>query len=157
MLFIGFAAPHFPLIAPQPFVDPYPPAAMPLLRPANGYVRHHWLAAQESFMPTDVEFAADDYKRRRAISAYYALCAMMDACRRDLAALEDTGARRHHGDLHHRSRRGGSASPPTGSNRTSTASARKCRSSSPGPPLRPGPHVKSHRPRAAVPRRVHSG
>ncbi len=44
-------------------------------------------------MPTDVEFGVDDAKRRRAISAYYALCTMMDChigaiC----AALEETGA-----------------------------------------------------------------
>ena len=95
MLFIGFVAPHFPLIAPQRFVDLYPAAAMPLpkLTLRNGYARHPWLAAQESFMPTDVEFGLDDAKRRRAISAYYALCTMMDShvgaiC----AALEETGA-----------------------------------------------------------------
>jgi len=95
MLFVGFVAPHFPLIAPQRFVDLYPPAAMPLprLTPANGYARHPWLDAQECFMPTDAEFARDDEKRRRAISAYYALCTMMDGhvgaiC----AALEETGA-----------------------------------------------------------------
>jgi choline-sulfatase len=94
MLFIGFVAPHFPLIAPQRFVDLYPPAAMslPKLTLRNGYVRHPWLDAEESFMPTDVEFGLDDAKRRRAISAYYALCTMMDGhvgaiC----AALEETG------------------------------------------------------------------
>jgi len=95
MLFIGFVAPHFPLIAPQRFVDLYPPGAMPLpkLTPRNGYVRHPWLEAQESFMPTDAEFDIDDAKRRRAISAYYALCTMMDdhvgaIC----ATLEEIGA-----------------------------------------------------------------
>jgi choline-sulfatase len=95
MLYIGFVAPHFPLIAPQRFIDLYPPAAMPLpkLTPRSGYVRHPWLDAQESFMPTDVEFGVDDAKRRRAISAYYALYTMMDGhigaiC----AALEETGA-----------------------------------------------------------------
>jgi choline-sulfatase len=95
MLFVGFVAPHFPLIAPQQFVDLYPPAEMPLpkLTPQNGYRRHPWLDAQETFMPTDIEFGVDDNKRRRAISAYYALCSMMDShvgaiC----AALEDTGA-----------------------------------------------------------------
>jgi choline-sulfatase len=95
MLFVGFVAPHFPLIAPQRFVDLYPPGKMPLPKLAlqNGYVRHPWLAAQETFMPTDIEFGADDDKRRRAISAYYALCTMMDShigaiC----AALEETGA-----------------------------------------------------------------
>jgi choline-sulfatase len=95
MLFVGFVAPHFPLIAPQRFVDLYPPAEMPQprLTPQNGYVRHPWLDAQESFMPTDVEFGVDDEKRRRAVSAYYALCTMMDGhvgaiC----AALEQSGA-----------------------------------------------------------------
>ena len=95
MLFVGFVAPHFPLIAPQRFVDLYPPAAMPLprLTPQNGYVRHPWLAAQETFMPTDVEFGADDDKRRRAVSAYYALCTMMDGhVGAILAALEEAGA-----------------------------------------------------------------
>jgi choline-sulfatase len=61
--------------------------------PQNGYVRHPWLAAQESFMPTDVEFGSDDDKRRRAISAYYALCTMLDShVGAVLAALEETGA-----------------------------------------------------------------
>src|SRR5262249_33426384 len=80
LLFVGSVAPLFPLIAPRRLVDLYPPAAMPLprLTPQSGYVRHPWLAAQETFMPTDVEFGADDDKRRRAVSAYYALCSMMD-------------------------------------------------------------------------------
>src|SRR5260370_28427602 len=65
----------------------------PKLTPRNGYVHPPWLDAQESFMPTDVEFGVDDAKRRRAISAYYALCTMMDChigaiC----AALEETRA-----------------------------------------------------------------
>src|SRR5260370_42334265 len=65
----------------------------PKLTARNGYVHHPWLDAQEAFMPTDVEFGVDDAKRRRAISAYYALCTMMDChigaiC----AALEETGA-----------------------------------------------------------------
>jgi len=94
MLFVGFVAPHFPLIAPKRFVDLYPPSAMQLakLTSRNAYIRHPWADAQESFMPTDVEFGADDEKRRRAVSAYYALCTMMDEhvgaiC----AALEETG------------------------------------------------------------------
>ena len=80
MLFVGFVAPHFPFIAPQSYIDRYPPERMPLPRPlqASGYVRHPWLEEQESFMPTDVEFGSDDDKRRRAISAYYALCSMLD-------------------------------------------------------------------------------
>lgn len=94
MLFVGFVAPHFPLIAPQAYTDLYPVDAMPAprLRQRHGYVRHPWVAAQEQSMSTDAEFGDDDDKRRRAISAYYALCTMVDAhvgaiC----AALDGTG------------------------------------------------------------------
>jgi choline-sulfatase len=95
MLFVGFVAPHFPLIAPRRFVDLYPPASMPspALTPETGYVRHPWLEAEESFMPTDVEFGGDNRKRQRAISAYYALCTMMDSHVGAIClALEETGA-----------------------------------------------------------------
>jgi choline-sulfatase len=80
MLFVGFVAPHFPLIAPQSYIAKYPPGDMPLptLRQRDGYVRHPWVDAQELFTPTDAEFGSDDDKRRRAISAYYALCTMVD-------------------------------------------------------------------------------
>jgi choline-sulfatase len=80
LLFVGFVAPHFPLIAPQRYIDLYPPERMPLpaLAPRDGHARHPWLEAQEKFLPTDVEFGNDDEKRRRAVSAYYALCTMMD-------------------------------------------------------------------------------
>ena len=97
MLFVGFVAPHFPLIAPQRYVDLYPPDKMPLpkMQRQNGYVRHPWLDAQETFMPTDVEFGVDDEKRRQAISAYYALCTMMnDHVGAICAALDDTGLAR---------------------------------------------------------------
>jgi choline-sulfatase len=98
MLFVGFVAPHFPLIAPQRYIDQYPPDAMPLpaLQPRNGYVRHPWVEAQELFMATDSEFDGDDGKRRRAISAYFALCTMMDehvgaiCAALDAAGLADT-------------------------------------------------------------------
>jgi len=92
MLFVGFVAPHFPLIAPKHYIDRYPASDMPLpnLR-SPSYARHPWLEAQQRHMPTDIEFGADDEKRRRAISAYYALCTMLDdhvgaIC----SALEDT-------------------------------------------------------------------
>lgn len=80
MLFVGFVAPHFPLIAPQSYIAKYPPDDMPLpaLRQRDGYARHPWVDAQELFTPTDAEFGSDEDKRRRAISAYYALCTMVD-------------------------------------------------------------------------------
>lgn len=79
MLFVGFVAPHFPLIAPQRYIDLYPADAMPLpaLRPQDGHAPHPWHAALQSVLATDAEFDSDD-KRRRAISAYYALCSMLD-------------------------------------------------------------------------------
>jgi choline-sulfatase len=51
---------------------------LPQLRRRSGYARHRWIDEQERFMPTDAEFGADDDKRRRAISAYFALCTMLD-------------------------------------------------------------------------------
>jgi len=65
---------------------------LPLLRQRDGYARHPWIDAQERFMPTDAEFGHDDAKRRCAISAYFALCTMLDdhvgaIC----TALEDAG------------------------------------------------------------------
>ena len=94
MLFVGFVAPHFPLIAPQQYIDLYPPHEMPLpkLRRQNGYARHPWLEAQEGFMPTDAEFGLDNEKRRRAVSAYYGLCTMMnDHVGAICGALDGTG------------------------------------------------------------------
>ena len=92
MLFVGFVAPHFPLIAPQSYIDRYPPDAMPLpkFQSRDGYVRHPWVAAQELFMATDTEFGTDDDKRRRAISAYYALCTMVDDHVGAICALLDS-------------------------------------------------------------------
>jgi choline-sulfatase len=94
MLFVGFVAPHFPLICAQRYLDIYPPDEMPLpaLSPAAGYVRHPWLEAQEAFMQNEAEFGADDDKRRRAVSAYYGLVSMLDEhVGRILHALDETG------------------------------------------------------------------
>ncbi len=94
MLFVGFVAPHFPLVCPQRYLDLYPAEEMPLpaLSPAKGYIRHPWLEAQEAFMQNEAEFGTDDEKRRRAVSAYYGLVSMLDEhVGHILDVLDETG------------------------------------------------------------------
>jgi len=45
VLFVGFVAPHFPLMVPQDILDLYPPDDMPppRLHPSDGHRRHPWL------------------------------------------------------------------------------------------------------------------
>ncbi len=79
VLYIGFVAPHFPLVAPQKYFDPYPVADMPFpkLHPRDGYRRHPWVEAYARFARTDLQFA-DDGQRQLAIAAYHALCTFVD-------------------------------------------------------------------------------
>ncbi|MEZ5728670.1 MAG: sulfatase-like hydrolase/transferase [Burkholderiaceae bacterium] len=44
VLYVGFVAPHFPLVVPQRFFDMYPADRLPApkLNPADGYLRHPW-------------------------------------------------------------------------------------------------------------------
>ena len=78
--FVGFVAPHFPLIAPPEFAALYPTEQMrhPKLRPETGYRRHPWLQAMHDYWPHDDGFVDDD-ERMRAIAMYHALCSAMDA------------------------------------------------------------------------------
>jgi choline-sulfatase len=78
-LYVGFVAPHFPLVAPQEFFDLYPPDAMPepKLLPRNGYRLHPWLQDHEDFWSQD-KTLKDDGERRTAMSAYYALISWLD-------------------------------------------------------------------------------
>jgi choline-sulfatase len=79
VLFVGFVAPHFPLVAPPEFAQLYPSDAVPpfKLRPEDGYQRHPWVQAMDEFWPHDDDFA-DDEERRRAVAMYYALCSFLD-------------------------------------------------------------------------------
>jgi choline-sulfatase len=80
VLFVGFVAPHFPLIAPQEFVALYPVDRVPRpkLRPEDGFPRHPWAQAMDDFFPHDGMFESDD-ERMRAIATYYALCSYLDS------------------------------------------------------------------------------
>ena len=79
VLYIGFVAPHFPLVAPQKYFDPYPISDMPFpkLHPRDGYERHPWVEEHARFSNTDEQFESED-QRMLAIAAYHALCTFVD-------------------------------------------------------------------------------
>jgi choline-sulfatase len=92
-LYVGFVAPHFPLIAPKPFFDLYPIDEMPdpALHPRTGYKLHPWLQEHEDFWSHDTTLR-DDTERKTAIAAYYGLVSWLDHnIGRLIAALEATG------------------------------------------------------------------
>lgn len=92
-LYVGFVAPHFPLVAPQQFFDLYPLGSLPepKLHPRTGYKLHPWLQEHEDFWSHDATLK-DDLERRTAIAAYYGLVSFLDHnVGRILAALDDCG------------------------------------------------------------------
>ncbi|MBF9036184.1 sulfatase-like hydrolase/transferase [Rhodobacterales bacterium HKCCE2091] len=92
-LYVGFVAPHFPLIVPQEYLDLYPPERLPpiKLHPRDGYVHHPWVGKQ-SFALAGDEAMKDEDERQLARSCYYALCTWLDHnVGRVLAALESQG------------------------------------------------------------------
>ena len=93
VLYIGFVAPHFPLVAPQKYFDPYPIEDMPFpkLHPRTGYERHPWVEEHARFSQTDSQFA-DEEERMLAIAAYHALCTFVDErIGAVLDSLDETG------------------------------------------------------------------
>ena len=94
-LYVGLVAPHFPLVAPEPFFDLYRDQDMPevKLHPDRGYQRHPWVEAQNEVMNSEAAFASAD-ERLDAMRAYYALCSSVDnSVGQILAALEAAGLR----------------------------------------------------------------
>ena len=92
VLYIGFVAPHFPLMVPQDILDLYPIDKMPLprLHPKDGYSRHPWLEDSHHIHPVDD--ALDDDCRRLATACYYGLCTWVDRqVGRVIAALDGGG------------------------------------------------------------------
>jgi choline-sulfatase len=92
-LYVGFVAPHFPLVCPQPFYDLYPLDTLPevKLHPSAGYVRHPWVEKQNAFMESESRFR-DPEERLRAIAAYCGLCSWLDYnFGQIIQALDETG------------------------------------------------------------------
>ncbi len=92
-LYVGFVAPHFPLVVPQEFIDLYPLDSIPpsKLLPEDGHPLHPWVKAHYDFWPSDQLFEDAD-ERKRAIAAYYGLCTWVDHnIGLVLDALDETG------------------------------------------------------------------
>ena len=79
VLFVGFVAPHFPLVVPQRFLDAIDIDALPLpaLHPDRGYRRHPWVQCHADFADADGELGTDA-RRRLALASYYALVSFLD-------------------------------------------------------------------------------
>lgn len=96
MLYVGFVAPHFPLVVPHAYLDLYPADTIPPPKryPDLGQGHHPWVAAQDTFIGQD-RFFDDDATRRRAIAAYFGLISFVDAqIGLVLDALEELGLAR---------------------------------------------------------------
>ncbi|MGI9477734.1 MAG: sulfatase-like hydrolase/transferase [Hyphomicrobiaceae bacterium] len=93
VLYVGFVAPHFPLVAPEEFFALYDIEDMPpsKLLPADGHPHHPWIAEHEAFWSHDARFE-NETERKTAIAAYHALCSWVDHnVGRVLGALDETG------------------------------------------------------------------
>ena len=93
VLYVGYVAPHFPLVAPPEFFDLYPESAVPWpSQYAQGErPRHPFLDAMRGCMQYDAGFT-DEAMVRRAITAYFGLVSFLDHnIGRVLAALEEAG------------------------------------------------------------------
>lgn len=91
-LFVSFASPHYPLIAPPEYYDLYDEAAVqvpPVVRPDDPSL-HPWIRGIREAWPYDDYM--DDEKRRIAVTAYLGMCSFMDAnVGRVLDALDASG------------------------------------------------------------------
>jgi len=79
VLYVGFVAPHFPLIAPQQFYDLYPPASLPWpkLYGKDERPKHPFIDKQRWSMCFDEGFTDDDMVRR-ALAGYFGLTSFLD-------------------------------------------------------------------------------
>ena len=92
VLYLGFVAPHFPLVVPQKYFDLYPVELLPprKLDPLDGYNRHPWIERMDKFKPHDAALTAEE--RLRAVAAYFGLCSFVDAqIGKILETLAETG------------------------------------------------------------------
>ena len=92
VLYLGFVAPHFPLVVAQEYYDMYPIEDLPprQLDPEKGYVRHPWLQRMDDFQQVDRNLTPE--RRLMGVAAYFGLCTYLDAqIGRVLDALAATG------------------------------------------------------------------
>lgn len=93
VLFVGFVAPHFPLVVPSRYLESIDIDALPLprLHPREGVPRHPWVQRFVDFSDADAELGTDA-RRRLALACYFGLVNFLDEqVGRVLQALQDTG------------------------------------------------------------------
>ena len=92
VLYLGFVAPHFPLVVPEEFYNLYPLDNLPprKLDPEQGFVRHPWLQRMDDFGQVDRHLSPE--QRLQAVAAYFGLCTFVDLqIGRVLDALTESG------------------------------------------------------------------
>lgn len=92
-LFVGFVAPHMPLVVPERYLSLYPRDALelPKLQPEAGFRRHPWAQKMAEFWDHDAALGSDA-RRRLALAAYFGLVTYVDEqIGRVLDALERLG------------------------------------------------------------------
>ncbi len=92
VLYLGFVAPHFPLVVPEEFYDLYPLDQLPprKLDPAEGFERHPWVQRMDDFQQVDRNLTPE--KKLQAVAAYFGLCTFVDhQIGRVLEALAECG------------------------------------------------------------------
>lgn len=92
VLFVGFVAPHFPLIAPQEFYDLYADMDIPMPKAYADAERvsHPWFDAWRKCWIHDRFF--DEEKVKIALTSYYGLCSFVDDnIGQILNALDESG------------------------------------------------------------------
>jgi choline-sulfatase len=93
LLFVGFVAPHFPLVVPPRWLERIDVERLPLARqhPARGYRRHPWVQRHVDMTDPDAELGSDE-RRRLAQACYLGLVAFLDhQVGRVLDALDAAG------------------------------------------------------------------
>lgn len=93
VLFVGFVAPHFPLVVPPQYLAGIDIDALPLprLHPRDGTPRHPWVQRFAAFSDADAELGSDA-RRRLALACYYGLVNFLDdQVAKVLRALTETG------------------------------------------------------------------
>ena len=78
VLYLGFVAPHFPLVVPEEFYNLYPLHSLPSrkLDLEMGYIRHPWLQRMDDFSQVDRQLTPQ--QRLMAVAAYFGLCTFID-------------------------------------------------------------------------------
>ncbi|SET06897.1 sulfatase-like hydrolase/transferase [Paenibacillus sp. NFR01] len=91
-LFVSYACPHFPLIAPQEYYDLYPPERVVFPKQYGLHERPKHFVLEEYRRLSGLADELDEATIRKAIAAYYGLCTFMDAqVGQVLSALRDSG------------------------------------------------------------------